>query len=61
MAARLAQGVGAALAGPSTVALITTTFTETRERIRALAMLSAMASAGFAIGLFLGRLPKICP
>ena len=52
--ARMVQGAGAALAGPSTIALITTTFTETRERIRALAMLSAMASAGFAIGLFLG-------
>jgi len=54
IAARLLQGIGAAAAGPSTVALITTTFTETRERIRALALLSAIASAGFAIGLILG-------
>ncbi|NUR52339.1 MAG: MFS transporter [Hamadaea sp.] len=52
--ARLAQGVGAALAGPSTVALITTTFTETRARLRALSLLSGMASAGFAIGLIVG-------
>jgi EmrB/QacA subfamily drug resistance transporter len=52
--ARLAQGVGAALAGPSTVALVTTTFTETRARIRALSLLSGMASAGFAIGLIVG-------
>ncbi|NUR69630.1 MAG: MFS transporter [Hamadaea sp.] len=54
IAARLAQGVGAALAGPSTVALVTTTFTETRARIRALSLLSGIASAGFAIGLILG-------
>jgi EmrB/QacA subfamily drug resistance transporter len=52
--ARVAQGMGAAAAGPSTVALITTTFTEARERIRALALLSAAAGAGFAIGLMVG-------
>jgi EmrB/QacA subfamily drug resistance transporter len=56
IAARIAQGIGAALAGPSTIALITTTFTEARERIRALALLSAIASGGFAIGLILGGL-----
>ncbi|SNT65567.1 drug resistance transporter, EmrB/QacA subfamily [Asanoa hainanensis] len=54
LAARVAQGVGAALAGPNTIALISTTFTEPQRRIRALALLSAMASAGFAIGLILG-------
>lgn len=52
--ARVAQGVGAAMAGPNTIALISTTFTEPRRRIRALTLLSAMASAGFAIGLILG-------
>lgn len=56
LAARVLQGVGAALAGPSTIALITTTFTEPRARIRALALLSAMASSGFAIGLIVGGL-----
>ncbi|WP_169734308.1 MFS transporter [Hamadaea tsunoensis] len=56
IAARILQGVGAAMAGPSTIALITTTFTEARERIRALALLSAIASGGFAIGLILGGL-----
>jgi EmrB/QacA subfamily drug resistance transporter len=56
IAARLLQGVGAAAAGPSTIALITTTFTDARERIRALAMLSAISSAGFAIGLTVGGL-----
>jgi EmrB/QacA subfamily drug resistance transporter len=56
LAARVLQGVGAAAAGPSTIALITTTFTEPRERIRALALLSGMASGGFAIGLIVGGL-----
>jgi EmrB/QacA subfamily drug resistance transporter len=56
IAARIAQGVGAAAAGPNTIALITTTFTEARERIRALALLSAVASGGFAIGLIVGGL-----
>jgi len=56
IAARILQGVGAAAAGPSTIALLTTTFTEPRRRIRALALLSAMASAGFAIGLVVGGL-----
>ncbi|MEC3973897.1 MFS transporter [Amycolatopsis sp. H20-H5] len=56
IAARVAQGVGAALAGPSTLALITTTFTEAKARMRALALFSAMASSGFAIGLILGGL-----
>jgi EmrB/QacA subfamily drug resistance transporter len=54
LVARVAQGVGAAMAGPNTIALISTTFTEPRQRIRALALLSAMASAGFAIGLIIG-------
>jgi EmrB/QacA subfamily drug resistance transporter len=56
LAARVLQGVGAAAAGPNTIALITTTFTEVRERIRALALLSAVASGGFAIGLIVGGL-----
>jgi EmrB/QacA subfamily drug resistance transporter len=54
LAARALQGVGAAAAGPSTIALIATTFTEPRARIRALALLSGVASGGFAIGLVLG-------
>ncbi|RZS40850.1 EmrB/QacA subfamily drug resistance transporter [Herbihabitans rhizosphaerae] len=56
LAARVAQGVGAAMAGPSTIALITTTFTEQHARMRALALFSAMASSGFAIGLIVGGL-----
>ena len=54
LAARALQGVGAAMAGPSTIALITTTFTEPRARIRALSLLSAVAGGGFAIGLIVG-------
>jgi EmrB/QacA subfamily drug resistance transporter len=56
IAARVLQGVGAAAAGPNTIALIATTFTEPRARIRALALLSGVASAGFAIGLIVGGL-----
>jgi EmrB/QacA subfamily drug resistance transporter len=56
LVARVVQGVGAAAAGPSTLALIATTFTEPRERVQALALFSAMASGGFAIGLILGGL-----
>ncbi|EOD64259.1 MFS transporter [Amycolatopsis vancoresmycina] len=56
IAARALQGVGAAMAGPSTLALITTTFTEPKARVRALALFSAMSSGGFAIGLIVGGL-----
>ena len=54
--ARVVQGLGAALAGPSTLALVTTTFAEPRARMRALSLFSAMASSGFAIGLIVGGL-----
>jgi EmrB/QacA subfamily drug resistance transporter len=56
IAARIAQGLGAAAAGPNTLALITTTFTEPKQRIRALAVFSGMSTGGFAIGLILGGL-----
>ncbi|MYS21928.1 drug resistance transporter, EmrB/QacA subfamily, partial [Streptomyces sp. DvalAA-14] len=48
------QGAAAALAAPSTLALITTSFTEGSERNRALSVFSAVAGAGFAIGLTVG-------
>jgi EmrB/QacA subfamily drug resistance transporter len=54
LAARVAQGVGAALAGPNALALLTTTFTEPRARIRALSIFSAVSSGGFALGLIVG-------
>jgi EmrB/QacA subfamily drug resistance transporter len=54
--ARVVQGIGAAIAGPSTLALVTTTFTEAKARMRALSLFSAVASGGFAIGLIVGGL-----
>jgi EmrB/QacA subfamily drug resistance transporter len=56
IAARIVQGVGAAMAGPSTLALITSTITDPQARVRALSLFSAMASSGFAIGLIVGGL-----
>ncbi|MFF2551184.1 MFS transporter [Nocardia sp. NPDC058058] len=54
--ARVVQGIGAAMAGPSTLALLTTTFSDPKARIRVLALFSGMSSAGFAIGLIVGGL-----
>src|SRR6201999_4144651 len=46
--------VGAAIAAPSTLALLTISFPEGSERTRAIALYSAVASAGASIGLVLG-------
>jgi EmrB/QacA subfamily drug resistance transporter len=54
LAARAAQGIGAAIAAPAALALLMTTFPEGAERTRALAMYSAVASGGGSIGLVLG-------
>jgi EmrB/QacA subfamily drug resistance transporter len=54
LAARAAQGVGAAIAAPSTLALLTVSFPEGSERTRAIALYSAVASAGASVGLVLG-------
>ena len=54
LAARAVQGVGAAIAAPSTLALLTVSFPEGSERTRAIALYSAVASAGASIGLVLG-------
>ncbi|MFE9326373.1 MFS transporter [Nocardia sp. NPDC052278] len=54
--ARVVQGIGGAMAGPSTLALLTTTFSEPKARMRVLALFSGMSSAGFAIGLIVGGL-----
>jgi EmrB/QacA subfamily drug resistance transporter len=56
LVARVVQGIGAAAAGPNTIALVVSTFTDARERVRALALMSGMASGGFAIGLIVGGL-----
>lgn len=54
LSARAVQGVGAAIAAPSTLALLTTTFSEGTERTRALAWYSSVSAAGGSIGLVLG-------
>src|SRR5580704_5082585 len=54
LAARALQGVGAAIAAPSALALLTISFPEGSERTRAIALYSAVASAGASIGLILG-------
>ena len=48
------QGLGAALLSPAALSIITTTFTENRERTRALGVWSAIAAGGGAVGLLLG-------
>jgi len=53
IAARLVQGLGAALVSPAALALLTTTFSEGPERNRALAVWGAVAAAGGAVGLLL--------
>jgi MFS family permease len=52
--ARVLQGLGAAAAVPSALALIGTLYPPGRERTRALALLAAMASLGTMTGLVLG-------
>ncbi|MDX6573115.1 MAG: hypothetical protein QOC86_2271, partial [Gaiellales bacterium] len=46
LGARAVQGVGAAIAAPSTLALLTTTFREGQARTRAIAYYSAVAGGG---------------
>ncbi len=54
LGARALQGVGAAIAAPSTLALLTVSFAEGHERTRAVAWYSAVAGAGGSVGLLLG-------
>ncbi len=54
LGARALQGVGAALASPTALALITTTFPAGRPRNRAMGVYAAMSGAGAAVGLILG-------
>ncbi len=54
LVARGVQGAAAALAAPSTLALIATSFAEGSERNRALSVFSAVSGAGSAIGLTVG-------
>jgi EmrB/QacA subfamily drug resistance transporter len=52
--ARIAQGAFGALLAPAALSLLTTTFTDGKERNRAFAIYGAIAGAGGAIGLILG-------
>jgi EmrB/QacA subfamily drug resistance transporter len=52
--ARAFQGAFAALLVPSALSLLTTTFTEPKERGRAFGIYGAVAGAGGAVGLLLG-------
>jgi EmrB/QacA subfamily drug resistance transporter len=56
LAARAVQGVGAAIAAPASLALLTINFREGHERTRALAAYSAVAGGGGSVGLVLGGL-----
>jgi len=52
--ARAVQGIGAAIASPTALALIAVTFAEGTERNRAMAVYASMTAAGGATGLLLG-------
>jgi EmrB/QacA subfamily drug resistance transporter len=54
IAGRALQGLGGALVSPAALSIVTTTFPEGRERTRALAIWSAIAAGGSAVGLLLG-------
>ena len=54
LGARGLQGLGAALASPAALALITTTFPAGPQRNRAFSVYAAMSGAGAAVGLILG-------
>ena len=56
LAARAAQGAGAAVTAATALALIATTFPEGRPRNRAMGVYAAMSVAGGAIGLLAGGL-----
>ena len=56
LAARAVQGIGAALAAPSALSLLTTVFSEGPERVRAIAMYTTVSAAGGATGLVAGGL-----
>ena len=54
IAARVLQGVGAALAGPSVLALVTKTARDEAERHRGLSLFISVSSVGASVGLILG-------
>jgi EmrB/QacA subfamily drug resistance transporter len=54
LGARALQGIGAALATPAALALVTALFPVQAERVKALAIWGALSGLGFAIGILLG-------
>ncbi|SNS67282.1 MFS transporter [Actinacidiphila glaucinigra] len=54
LAARALQGVGGAIASPTSLALITTNFAEGPERNRAMGVFAGVSGAGAAVGLLAG-------
>jgi EmrB/QacA subfamily drug resistance transporter len=54
LGSRALQGLGAAIASPTALALITTTFPAGPQRNRAFSVYAAMSGAGAAVGLILG-------
>ncbi|HET6167680.1 MAG TPA: MFS transporter, partial [Marmoricola sp.] len=54
ISARAVQGLGAAIASPAALSIITTTFPEGQERNKALGIWGAVAGAGGAAGVLLG-------
>src|SRR5207248_187368 len=56
VAARVFQGIGAAVVAPTALSLVADTFPEGRERNRAFGVYSAVSGAGGAAGLLLGGL-----
>ncbi|MBD0742754.1 MFS transporter [Streptomyces sp. CBMA152] len=56
IAARAGQGIGAAAATPAALAMLTTTYTEGPQRVRALGVWSGVNAAGGALGVLAGGL-----
>ena len=54
VAARAVQGIFAALLAPAILSLLTTTFTEPKERAKAFGIFGAIAGSGASVGLLLG-------
>jgi EmrB/QacA subfamily drug resistance transporter len=54
LVARATQGIGAALAAPAALSLLTSVFPEGQQRVRAIALYTTVSAAGAATGLVAG-------